>query len=251
MAIPVAVAAMVSLSLTVPVPAPCNAIWFTIAARITTSVVALFHTSILMVAATPFSSMKPSISFQSTSRRRPAVAIMMLTSATDISDLVQFNTPTMIGAWSVVCWNYIVGPDWRRMCFRFNISENDDLACGDRTCGGIGFGPAAGTAYVYNNTVYDNVNGTQSNGVNTTFIRLSGIALSCMSSGIIANNIFALTEDHNGTNSFVYLQNGGTTWCPGGPSFKANDYYAITGGTTHYQWVSAPSTSVLCRLSRR
>src|SRR5262249_49904339 len=79
-------------------------------------------------------------------------------------DLVQYN-------YAHAGWGFFggfVGSGWGAIpnVLRFNIVENAGLQASDRTAGMLSFGPGAGTSYVYNNTFYSNLNGTQSNGVN-------------------------------------------------------------------------------------
>ena len=129
---------------------------------------------------------------------------------------------------------------WGPNTIRYNISVNDARSTRDTTNGSIGLG-GPGTVpeilNVYNNTVWQANPGT-------TLVRPTAFAFitSVPTSGIIANNILAVSANEYG--SSVFMTNNNMP-LPAGVILRNNNYYSIgTSTPLWYNWSGASYTTL-------
>ncbi|HET8581077.1 MAG TPA: peptidoglycan-binding protein [Candidatus Paceibacterota bacterium] len=116
---------------------------------------------------------------------------------------------------------------WYNNTMRYNLSVNDGANTAQSgSHGAIGFGGTAsgGSFYMYNNTIWNG--NTLPKG---TAYAISGNFMP--TTGLIANNIFAVEKDGSGVSHYLYAP---ITSFPSGLFFKDNDWFSIGGGTPYW-----------------
>jgi hypothetical protein len=132
---------------------------------------------------------------------------------------------------------------WGPNTVRYMITENDNARTGDLTAGQIAFfnansGASPGTVYIYNNTIW--------NDATTSPTRTPGYGnQSGWPGGVFQNNIIAMTQDSDGTETPVscggFMAGNATTITQ---TFTNNDYYPLNGGTVQFYLCGPGATNI-------